>query len=130
MEDVIDFPHWWELEFICNFRNLSSYLEGSVLLWCYFGREIAWESKVYSFQPDFGSNGKGCETGLLVIQESCTLHCASWAVLLASWINESCCSKEGTLVFLVGWCICRVYPMRRLNGVFFVVAEGQEFFVY
>ena len=95
MEDVIDFPRWWESEFICNSRNLSSYLEGSVLLWCYFGCEIAWESKVCSFQPDFGSNGKGCATGLLVIQESCALCCASWAVLLASWINKVVVLRRG-----------------------------------
>ena len=63
--DVMGFPCWWESEFICNFRNLSSYLKGSVLLWCYFGCKIAWELKVCSFQLDFGSNGKGCETGFV-----------------------------------------------------------------
>ena len=61
MEDIMDFPHWWELEFICDFRDLSGYLKGSVPLWCHFGHEIAWESKVCSFQPDLGSNGEGCE---------------------------------------------------------------------
>ena len=73
---------------------------------------------------------KGVKRGLLVIQESCTFHCASWAALLASWIIKSHCSNDGTLVFLVGWCICGVYPISKSNGVFFVVADGQEFFVY
>jgi len=34
---------------------------------------------------------------------------------------------EGISVFLVGWCICGVYPISRSNSVFFVVAEGHEF---
>ena len=65
MENVVDFPRWWESEFVCYFGNLSGYLEGSVPFWRHFGREIAWESKVCSFQPDFGSNRKGCETGFV-----------------------------------------------------------------
>ena len=73
---------------------------------------------------------KGVKRGLSVIQESCAFRCASWAALLASWMDESRCSNEGMLVFLVGWCICGVYPMSKSNGVFFVVADGQEFFVY
>jgi hypothetical protein len=67
---------------------------------------------------------------LSVIQESCALCCASWVVLLASDMRESCCSNEGTLVFLVGWWIYGVYPMSRSNVVFFMVANGQEFLAY
>jgi len=37
---------------------------------------------------------------------------------------------EGISVVLVGWCICGMYPIRRSKGVFFVVADGQEFLVY
>ena len=68
--------------------------------------------------------------GLSFIQVSCALFWASWAALLASLIAESLSSSEGTLVFLVGWWIWGVYPMSRSNGVFLVVADGQEFFVY
>ena len=49
VEDVVDFPRWWESEFVRNFGDLSGYLERSVPLWCHFGREIAWESKVCPF---------------------------------------------------------------------------------
>jgi hypothetical protein len=45
----------------------------------------------------------GVKHGLSLTQESCTFLCASWVVLLASLIAESYCSREGTLVFLVGW---------------------------
>ena len=45
---------------------------------------------------------KGVKQGLSVIQESCALRCTSWAAFLASWINKSCCSNDGMLVFLVG----------------------------
>ena len=65
VEDVMNFPRWWESKFVCDFGDLSSYLERSVPLWRHFGREIAWESKVCSFQPNFGSDGKGCEAGFV-----------------------------------------------------------------
>jgi len=45
---------------------------------------------------------KGLCRGLSVIQDSCTLHCASWVAFLASSIRESCCWNEGMSVFLVG----------------------------
>jgi hypothetical protein len=50
----------------------------------------------------------GIKHGLSLTQESCTFLYASWAALLASLIVESHCSREGTLVFLIGWWICRV----------------------
>jgi hypothetical protein len=50
----------------------------------------------------------GIKHGLSLTQESCAFLCASWVALLASLIVESRCSKEGTLVFLVGWWICGV----------------------
>jgi len=34
------------------------------------------------------------------------------------------------VVFLVGWYIWGVYPISKSYGVFLVVADGQEFFVY
>ena len=73
---------------------------------------------------------KGLCRGLSVIQDSCALRCASWAAFLASSIRVSLCWNEGMSVFLVGWCMRGVYPMSRSNGVFFVVAEGQEFLTY
>ena len=74
------------------------------------------------------ANGE-CQ-GHSVIQDSCALRCTSWVAFLASSIAERHSCMEGMSVFLVGWCACRVYPMSRLNGVFFVVAKGHEFFVY
>jgi hypothetical protein len=50
----------------------------------------------------------GIKHSLSLTQESCAFLYASWAVLLASLMAESCCSREGTLVFLVGWWICGV----------------------
>ena len=68
--------------------------------------------------------------GYSVIQDSCALHCASWVAFLVSSMAERHSCMEGMSVFLVGWCACGVYPMSRSNSVFFVVAEGHEFFVY
>ena len=45
----------------------------------------------------------GINHGLSFTQESCALRWASWAALLALLIADSRCSREGTLVFLVGW---------------------------
>ena len=78
----------------------------------------------------FDPTENGLCQGLSLIQDSCALRWASWAAFLASLIRESRCSREGMVVFLVSWYTCRVYPMRRLKGVFFVVADGQEFLVY
>jgi len=55
---------------------------------------------------DFTGNGEWC--GHSLIQDSCTLRCASWAAFLASSIAESHCSRDGISVLLVGWCICGV----------------------
>jgi len=52
--------------------------------------------------------GNGEWRGRSLIQDSCTLHCASWAAFLASSIAESRCSRDGISVLLVGWCICGV----------------------
>ena len=68
--------------------------------------------------------------GRSLIQDSCTLHCASWVAFLASSMVVSCSFIEGISVVLVGWWICGMYPIRRSKGVLFVVADGQEFFVY
>ena len=50
----------------------------------------------------FDPREKGVKHSLSFIQVSCALFWASWAALLASFIAESLCSSEGTLVFLVG----------------------------
>jgi len=49
---------------------------------------------------DLMGNGEWC--GRSLIQDSCALCCASWAAFLASSIAESCCSRDGMSVFLVG----------------------------
>jgi len=45
----------------------------------------------------------GVNRGRSLIQDSCALHWASWAAFLASSIDESRSSREGMVVFLVGW---------------------------
>jgi len=45
-------------------------------------------------------------------------------------MDESHCSREGMVVFLVGWCTWGVYPISKLYGVFLVVVDGHEFLVY
>ena len=86
--------------------------------------------KLVPSNQTFDPTGKGKCRGLSFIQDSCTLRWASWAAFLASLIDKSHCSREGIVVFLVGWCILGVYPMSRSYGIFFVVADGQEFLVY
>jgi len=49
---------------------------------------------------DLTGNGEWC--GRSLIQDSCALRCASWAAFLASSMDESCCSRDGMSVFLVG----------------------------
>jgi len=46
--------------------------------------------------------GNGKWRGRSLIQDSCTLCCASWAAFLASLMDESRCSRDGMSVFLVG----------------------------
>jgi len=46
--------------------------------------------------------GNGECHGHSLIQDSCALHCASWAAFLASLIDESHCLRDGMSVFLVG----------------------------
>ena len=55
---------------------------------------------------DLTGNGKW--HGRSLIQDSCTLRCASWAAFLASSMAESRCSRDRMSVFLVGWCTCGV----------------------
>ena len=95
-----------------------------------FGVMLLGSFRLVASSQTFDPRGEGAKHGLSFIQVSCALFWASWAVLLASFIAESLCSIEGTLVLHVGWWIWGVYPMSKLNGVFFVVADGQEFFVY
>jgi len=56
----------------------------------------------------FDLMGNGECRGHSLIQDSCTLCCASWAAFLASSMDKSCCLRDGISVFLVGWCTCRV----------------------
>ena len=95
-----------------------------------FGVILLGSFRLVASSQTFDPRGKGVKRGLSFIQVSCALFWASWAALLASFIAESLCSMEGTLVLRVGWWIWGVYPMSKSNGVLFVVADGQEFFVY
>jgi hypothetical protein len=72
----------------------------------------------------------GLKHDLSLIQVSCTLCCTSWAACLASLMLESCWFSVRMSVVLIGWWTEGVYPIRSLKGAFFVVVDGQEFFVY
>ena len=50
----------------------------------------------------FEPTKNGTYRGFSFIQDSCALRWASWAAFLASSIDESHCSREGMVVFLVG----------------------------
>ena len=67
-----------------------------------------------TFEPT--ANGTYC--GFSFIQDSCALHWASWAAFLASLMDESRCSREGMVVFWVGWCsqCCQFYILDYSNG--------------
>jgi len=86
--------------------------------------------KLVPSSQTFEPTANGTYHGFSFIQDSCALYWASWAAFLASSIDESYSSKEGMVVFLVGWCTWGVYLMSRLYGVFLVVADGHEFLVY
>jgi hypothetical protein len=72
----------------------------------------------------------GLKRGLSLIQDSCTLRCASWAACLVSLMVSSLWFSVGMSVVQVGWWTVRVYPISRSKGDFFVVADGHEFFMY
>ena len=78
----------------------------------------------------FNPVGNGINHRCSLIQDSCALCWASWAAFLASSMDESHSSREGIVVFLVGWWTWGVYPMSRSYRVFLVVADGHEFLVY
>jgi len=59
----------------------------------------------YKFVPSSQTldlTGNGEWHGHSLIQDSCTLCCASWAAFLASLIDKSHCSRDGMSVLLVG----------------------------
>ena len=78
----------------------------------------------------FEFTANGTYRGFSFIQDSCALCWASWAAFLVSSMNKSCSSREGIVVFLVGWCTWGVYLMSRSYGVLLVVMDGHEFLVY
>ena len=78
----------------------------------------------------FDPMGNGVNHGRSLIQDSCALHWASWVAFLASSMAESHSSRDGMVVFLVGWYTWGVYPISKLYGVFLVVADSHEFLVY
>jgi len=78
----------------------------------------------------FEPTTNGMYRGFSFIQDSCALCWASWGAFLASSMDESHCSREGMVVFQVGWCTWGVYPMSKSYGAFLVVADGHEFLVY
>jgi len=78
----------------------------------------------------FDPMGNGVKRGRSLIQDSCALRWASQAAFLASSMDESRSSRDGMVVFLVGWCTWGVYLISKSYRVFLVVADGHEFLVY
>ena len=105
-------------------------LKGPYRLGDSFGVMLAGSLRLVPSNQTLVPMANGTCQGHSLIQDSCALCCASWAAFLASSMVMSCSFMEGMSVVLVGWCICGVYPIRRSKGVFFVVADGQEFLVY
>ena len=130
MEDVIYLPMGWQSEFVCNFGYLGGYLKGLYCLGDSFWVTLAGSLRLVPSSQTLDPMANVICQGHSLIQDSCALCCASWAAFLASSMVMSCSFIEGISVVLVGWCICGVYPIRRSKGVFFVVADGQEFLVY
>jgi len=104
-------------------------LKGPYLLGESLGVVLLGSRRLVPSSQTFDPTANETYYGFYFIQDSCTLHCASWAAFLASSMDESCCSREGMVVFLVGWYTWGVYPMSSSYGVFLVVADGHEFLV-
>ena len=105
-------------------------LKGPYLLGESLGVMLLGNFRFVPSSQTFDPVGNGVNRGRSLIQDSCTLRWASWVAFLASSIDESCSSREGIVVFLVGWCTWGVYPISKSYGVFLVVADGHEFLVY
>jgi hypothetical protein len=82
--------------------------KGPYCLGASFGVKLLGNFRLVASSQTLELIANGIKHGLSLTQESCTFLYASWAVFLASLMVESYCSREGTLVFLVSWWICRV----------------------
>jgi hypothetical protein len=82
--------------------------KGPYCLGASFGVKLLGNFRLVASSQTLELIANGVKHGLSLTQESCAFLCASWAALLASLMAESHCSREGTLVFLVGWWIFRV----------------------
>jgi len=105
-------------------------LKGSYLLGESLGVVLLGSCRLVPSSQTFEPTANGTYCGFSFIQDSCALRWASWAAFLASLMDESRCSREGMVVFLVGWCTWGVYLISKSYGIFLVVADGHEFLVY
>jgi len=105
-------------------------LKGPYLLGESLGVMLLGNFRFVPSSQTFDPVGNGVNRRHSLIQDSCALHWASWVAFLASLMDKSCSSREGMVVFLVGWCTWGVYPISKSYGVFLVVADGHEFLVY
>ena len=78
-------------------------LKGPYLLGDSLGVVLLGSRRLVPSNQTFEFTGNGLWHGFSFIQDSCALRCASWAAFLASSIDKSRCSRDGTVVFLVGW---------------------------
>jgi len=118
------------LSLYATFDTWETTLKGPYLLGESLGVVLLGSRRLVPSSQTFEPTANGTYRGFSFIQDSCALHWASWAALLASLMDESHCSREGMVVFQVGWCTWGVYPMSKSYGVFLVVADGHEFLVY
>ena len=84
------------------YETLVATLKGPYRLGDSFGAMVAGSQRLVasSHTQDPGSNPLKCSVSLT--QVSCTLHCASWAASLASWMDSMQFSRLGLTVLQVG----------------------------
>ena len=86
-----------------TFDIWATTLKGPYRLGASFGVKLLGNFRLVASSQTLEPIANGVNRSLSFTQESCALRWASWAALLASLIADSRCSREGMLVFLVGW---------------------------
>jgi len=126
----MDFPGRREFKFVSDFDIWETTLKGPYLLGESLGVVLLRSCRLVPSSQTFEPTVNRTYHSFSFIQDSCALHWASWVAFLVSLMDESCVSREGMVVFQIGWCTWGVYPMSKLYSVFLVVADGHEFLVY
>jgi len=80
----------------------AAILKGPYRLGDSFGVTLARSLRLVPSSQTLDPMANGVCQGCSLIQDSCALHCASWAAFLASLMVMSCSFIEGISVVLVG----------------------------